>query len=89
MTTFRPIPLDVAQALFPYRFTLEHVPHWANLERSDGTFYAPQYASDLEWYQNTVFPGEGHIFEDEDFCESRNPSWPLGKALTEPMRATQ
>jgi len=74
---------------YVHRFTMEHVPQWARMQREDGTYYAPQYQSDREWYDNTVFPGEllhpmgkkhnGH-------CYSSEPSWPLGQSLLEPYR---
>lgn len=68
------------------RFTMEHVPEWARKQPKDhgGTatwYYAPQYRSDREWYDNTSFPGEpdhiGRITE----CWSRNATWPLGQRL--------
>lgn len=80
------ITLEEAKASYPYRFTMEHVPHWATKERSDGTFYAPQYASDKEWYDKSAFPGENGIPEEDDHCESWNQTWPLGKSLKEPYR---
>jgi hypothetical protein len=67
---------------------MEHVPQWAHSSPSQhgGTetrYYAPQYASDAEWYENTVFPGERGAI-DEESCYSRNQSWPCGQWLNAP-----
>lgn len=69
-----------AQSQYPHRYTCEHVPQWAREQRADGTYYAPQYKTDQEWYDNTIFPGEDGCTALK-FCESSNPSWPLGVAL--------
>lgn len=75
-----------ARSRYVNRFTTEHTPAWARHQRDDGSFYAPQYASDLEWYERTTFPGEpGHLGFGTD-CYSQNPSWPLGEALAAPYR---
>lgn len=79
-----------AKRTFVQRFTMEHVPAWALDKRIDGTHYAPQYRSDREWYENTVFPGDtGGRFtappEGARYCEARNPSWPLGQSLDAPF----
>ncbi len=51
-------------------------------------FYAPQYRSDREWYDNTVFPGEpGHPF-DPHHCYSSGQTWPLGQRLDQPFSKT-
>jgi hypothetical protein len=73
-----------------YRFTMEHVPQWARKPRPDGKHYAPQYASDREWFDNTKFPGEpGHIGRITE-CFAMNASWPLGQSLEEQyQRGTQ
>ena len=57
----RKITLAQAQAAYPHRFTLEHKPQWAKDQRVDGSYYAPQYSSDAEWYERTYFPGEAGI----------------------------
>lgn len=87
----RTITLQAAKRQYPHRFTMEHVPDWANKRPCDdgGTvtrYYAPQYCTDLEWYENTVFPGEGGIPKREKYCESRGETWPLGKWLAAPYR---
>lgn len=76
----RPISFDQAKARYPHRYTMEHVPQWAMKPKEDGTYYAPQYSTDLEWYENTLFKGE-HELADDGFCYSSNQTWPLGKSL--------
>lgn len=72
---------EQATSRYVHRFTMEHVPAWAKARREDGTFYAPQYRTDREWYENTTFPGEpGHI-GDKRHCYTSNQSWPLGQSL--------
>jgi hypothetical protein len=79
-----------AKATYINRFTMEHVPAWALQQREDGTYYAPQFETDAEWYVNTVFPGERGNFtappKGGRYCESRNQTWPLGKFLAQPFR---
>jgi hypothetical protein len=70
-----------ACAQYVHRFTMEHVPQWAKQVREDGSYYAPQYTSDREWYDNTAFPPQSPF---PDSCETSNQSWPLGKALAAP-----
>lgn len=72
--------------VYCHRFTMDHIPAWACQTRQDGKFYAPQYRSDKEWFDNTSFPGEdGHIGRITE-CWSRNASWPLGQSLDKPFR---
>lgn len=89
----RKVSFERAKALYVHRYTMEHVPAWVQcgtLTGDDGvpTFYAPQYASDREWYDNTVFPGEPDFPEWQDnwHCYSRNQTWPLGKSLSQPYK---
>lgn len=63
---------------------MEYVPKWAKRPANNGKYYAPQYASDKEWYDSTVFPGEGNIISKAKYCESNNPTWPLGQWLDKP-----
>lgn len=79
----RIIDLRTAKLRYPYRFTMEHVPSWARVRQSDGTFPAPQFRTDQEWYDNTTFPGESGLSKNAKYCEIRNQSWPLGKKLSE------
>lgn len=78
-----------AKAQYTQRFTCEHVPPWAYHKRVDGTYYAPQYASDLEWWCNTIFPGQPDHIGPKDSCNSRNESWPHGTALSRPYSRVQ
>jgi hypothetical protein len=87
----RTYTLEQAKALFVHRFTMEHIPQWVRdrptPRHSGGTadwFYAPQYRSDQEWYDNTKFFGEpGHIGTSRECCSS-NATWPLGMTLDKP-----
>lgn len=92
----RKLTLAQAQGQYPHRFTMEHVPNWAETHptprHSGGDadwFYAPQYRTDQEWYANTLFPGEGDKDVREHYCESRNQSWPLGQQLSAPYTKPQ
>lgn len=79
----RPSFID-AKYQYPHRYTMEHMPYWAKKRSDNGKFYAPQYRTDLEWYENTIFPGEvGCLFDDA--CYSKNHSWPIGLWLDEPF----
>ncbi|MBA8798658.1 hypothetical protein FHW77_002377 [Agrobacterium sp. RC10-4-1] len=85
----RKITFAEAKRQYPNRFTMEHVPQWAKAShyhtaRKEYLHYAPQHGSDREWYENTVFPGEGPE-ADRNHCFS-TPSWPLGHGwLKEPF----
>lgn len=77
----RPVTFQQAKAQFPHRYTMEHVPNWAKLPNpGNGKWYAPQYRTDLEWYDNTYFHGESDQ-ADKTSCYSFNKSWPLGQWL--------
>lgn len=80
----RKITLQQARAQYPHRYTMEHVPAWAQKECSDGKYYAPQYNSDAEWYANTIFPGEPGHYGSRNACNAHNPTWPLGMRLDTP-----
>lgn len=82
-TTPKRPSLEQARAQFVHRFTLEHVPAWARQQREDGTFYAPQFATDREWYDNTLFHGESEL-ADRHHCHTGAPTWPMGQSLTSP-----
>ena len=79
--------LQEACARFVHRFTMEHVPAWAVKQRSDGTFYAPHFASDLDWYKATKFHGEDEL-ATRNSCHTSGQTWPLGQSLVEPYRQT-
>jgi hypothetical protein len=72
---------------------MEHVPAWSqvspkgiNGDPDRPGYYAPQYRSDKEWYDNTLFSGETGHPGPRGFCFTSNPSWPLGHWLDKPYR---
>ena len=81
----RRISFEEARARFVHRFTMEHVPAWAFQTRPDGSFYAPQFATDREWYEATRFPGEPGIHGNSCHCFTGAPTWPMGDKLTAPF----
>lgn len=89
----RVISLEQAKAQYVHRFTMEHIPQWASIPTAEGRYYAPQYRSDQEWYDNTFFPGESgmtkHGFitppvDDKRSCWSHSQTWPVGNWVTRP-----
>lgn len=84
---------EEACRMYVHRYTAQHVPAWAASCPADhgGTerrFYAPHFASDREWYDNTLFPGEPEhqVYGFRDNCYTRNETWPYGQWLDEPFR---
>lgn len=73
---------EEAKAHYPHRFTMEHVPDWAKRPSGNNRFYAPQYRTDREWFENSIFPPENPLHRRD--CWSRNQTWPLGKWLEKP-----
>lgn len=81
----RPISFAAAKAQFPHRFTMEHVPAWAKVPMfhtaaRQYVHYAPQWSTDLEWYEATRFHGESELAE-KGHCHSSGETWPLGKGF--------
>jgi hypothetical protein len=76
---------EQAKRKYVHRYTMEHTPLWAMRQRQDGTFYAPQYRSDQEWYDNTIFPGE-ETFVPRNGSVSMGQTWPLGQSLQKACR---
>ena len=76
--------IKTAKAQYPHRYTMEHVPLWASKPCENGKYYAPQYRTDQEWYDNTVFWPDKRC--DKDNCYSNNQSWPLGEWLDAPYK---
>lgn len=77
------LPFEKAKAMYVHRYTMEHMPMWARKANpATGQFYAPQYRTDKEWYENTVFPPYSG---DPDYCQSANQSWPCGQWLDAPF----
>jgi hypothetical protein len=80
-TRNRTISFDQAKRDYPQRFTCEHVPQWAKKPcEGNGKFYAPQYKTDAEWYENTFFNGENEL-ANNNYCHSFGATWPLGQWL--------
>jgi hypothetical protein len=53
-----------------------------------GDFFAPQFMTDLEWYENTIFPGETWEdvrIEDDGHPMSVNQTYPFGYFLDKPF----
>jgi hypothetical protein len=81
----RKISFDEAIRRYNGRYTMEHIPAWAR-QTHNGRYYAPQFRSDREWYDNTKFPGEpGHI-GDRNHCCTSDQTWPLGQWLDAPFQ---
>lgn len=77
-------PFEQAKAQYVHRYTMEHKPVWANKPKSDGRYYAPQYLTDKEWYDNNYL----HLnpLHDKGHCRTQNTTWPLGKTLASSFR---
>lgn len=73
-----------AREAYPYRYTMEHVPFWASKPAPDGKFYAPQFRSDQEWYDNTKFPPDRECYGND--CYTSGQTWPLGHWLDAPYK---
>ena len=83
----RAISLSQAKAKFVHRYTMEHKPKWAEDPFTNGLFPAPQFHSDKEWYDNTLFHGESQIegLTTKSSCYTTGQTWPLGTKLTTPF----
>ncbi|WP_353645734.1 hypothetical protein [Mesorhizobium sp. WSM2239] len=81
----RPLSFEQAKAQFVHRFTMDHVPAWAQQPAPNGQFYAPQFRSDREWYDKAKFHGESEL-ATRNYCFSSGQSWPLGTWLDAPFR---
>lgn len=78
------ISFQTACSQYTNRYTMEHPPAWAKVPCDNGKFYAPQFASDLEWYRNTKFPGEKGLHGNSKHCQTSGQTWPLGQWLDAP-----
>jgi acetoacetate decarboxylase len=82
----RPISFEQAKARYVHRFTMEHVPAWARsfCTFKDGRkYYAPQFRTDREWYDATLFYGESELATKKS-CYTSGQTWPLGQWLAAP-----
>ena len=78
-----------AKSKYVHRYTMEHVPNWAKRQAPNGKYYAPQYTTDKEWFDNTQFydpaiPDCKQLAE-KNSCYSSGQSWPLGHWLSIPL----
>lgn len=84
---------EQAIAAYVHRFTMEYVPAWAKGRRpaddtgSETRFYAPQYRSDREWFENTKFPPNNSfaLSSRDTSCYSSGQTWPCGQWLDAPF----
>ena len=82
--------LAEACRMYPHRYTMEHIPEWAKkpcintITGEVSFYYAPQFRTDKEWYENTLFPGEMGEEGHELYCYTLTATWPLGHTLPEP-----
>lgn len=84
----RKISFEDACWKYQSRFTAEHVPVTSTMRRPMGDFFAPQFMTDLEWYENTIFPGETWEdvrVEDDGHPMSVNQTYPFGYFLDKPF----
>lgn len=82
----RAISFEAAKAQYPHRYTAETIPAHAKTRQPNGLFLAPQYLTDVEWYEKTLFNGESE-FADRNHCHSAGESWPFGQWLDTPPSA--
>lgn len=75
---------------YPNRYTMEHAgPYWrAPYHHSvlGVVYYAPQFATDREWYDATLFPGEdgnpgNGDYDEAPHCHTTGQTWPLGEGF--------
>jgi hypothetical protein len=78
---------EQAREAYVHRYTMEHVPAWAKRPCDNGKFYAPQFRTDREWFENTKFPPNNpfaHSKRDTS-CYTSGQTWPLGQWLDKPF----
>ena len=80
------LSFEQAKAKYVHRFTMEHVPTWASKPAPNGKYYAPQFSSDLEWYDNTLFPPQNPYSRKD--CHTSGQTWPIGQWLDSVYRPT-
>lgn len=81
--------IEEARRKYVHRYTMEHVPQWARQRPCDpgGTetrYYAPQFRTDREWFENTVFPPNHPAGPRVTDCYTNGQTWPLGQWLDKP-----
>ena len=83
----KPMTFEQAKAAYVHRYTMEHVPAWARRPAPNGKFYAPQFRTDREWFEATLFPPANPFHKRN--CHTGNQSWPLGQWLDKPFGRLQ
>lgn len=83
---------EQATARYVHRFTMDHVPAWSQRAPEERGamlvrgYCAPQFRSDREWYEHTLFKGDdGYIGIGND-CYTSGQTWPLGNWLLAPFK---
>lgn len=80
----RKLSFEAAKAQYVHRYTMEFVPAWARKPADNSRYYAPQFNSDREWYDNTRFYGEDGFIGVRGHCYTTGQTWPLGQWLDAP-----
>lgn len=85
--TDRKVSFEQAKRDFPDRYTVDNVPQWARKPAPNGRYFAPHYASDREWYESQIFPGEPGLHGNARQCKQvRRETLPMGKWLDAPLK---
>ncbi len=84
----RSLTFEQATARYVHRFTGDYIPDWAKRPHK-GKYYAPQFRTDREWYDNTRFPKESGWLSRGTDCYTTGQTWPLGHWLAEPFTKRQ
>ncbi len=82
------LTFEQCKAAYVHRFTAEFIPQWAMVPHDHPEFgkvyYAPQYASDAEWFSLSEFPktlGSAIPGFPRGSCYSKGQTWPCGKGF--------
>ena len=81
--------IEEAKRKYVHRYTMEHIPEWARQRPCDsgGTetrYYAPQFRTDREWFENSLFPPNNPLGPRYTECYTTGETWPLGQWLDKP-----
>jgi hypothetical protein len=87
-TELVPLQRRIALAQYVHRYTLEHKPAWTNKPREvtddqgrvTQAAYAPQFASDVDWLEHTLFNVKKDGTLANASCWS-SPTWPLKESI--------
>lgn len=86
-TDLSPAAQKQVLACYVHRFTLEHVPQWSRQPMANGQAYQPQFASDVDWLENTLFNVNRDGTLADASCYS-TPTWPRGNSLQTAVAVT-